>query len=123
MVKIVTQDITRSVPRINEQMFIGDVRGQDLVAEGEAASQRVTAITFLDGARNRWHRHSTEQVLVVTHGEGIIADSSGERTIRPGDVVLIQPNERHWHGAVDGTDMTHLSILLPGTMTIDEVQD
>jgi quercetin dioxygenase-like cupin family protein len=117
MVRIVTQDFAQSEPRTGE-MFIGDVRGQNLVAEGDAPSQRVTAITFLDGARNQWHRHSTEQVLVVTHGEGIIADASGERTIRPGDVVLIQPGELHWHGAKPGHDLTHLAILLPGSQEV-----
>ncbi len=122
MVKIVTQDASQAAPRIDEKMFVGEVRGQNLVAEGDAPAQRVTAITFLDGARNRWHRHSTEQVLIVTHGEGIIADDSGERAISPGDVILIQPNERHWHGAAPGQDLTHLAILLPGVMTIDEDQ-
>ncbi len=120
MVKIVTQDFNQSVPRVNPDMFIGEVRGQDLVAEGDAPSQRVTAISFIDGARNQWHTHSTEQVLVVTHGEGIIADESGERPITVGDVVLIQPNERHWHGARPGTSMTHLAILLPGEMTVEK---
>ncbi len=122
MVKIVTQDASLAAPRIDEQMFVGDVKGQNLVAEGDAPSQRVTAITFTDGARNRWHRHTTEQVLIVTHGEGVIADASGERAISPGDVILIQPNERHWHGAAPGKDMTHLAILLPGQMTVDENQ-
>jgi len=122
MVKIVTQDAARSVPRVDEKMFVGTVMGQNLVAEGDAPSQRVTAISFIQGARNRWHRHTTEQVLIVTHGEGIIADDSGERAIATGDVVLIQPNERHWHGAAPGRDMTHLAILLPGTMTVDEDQ-
>ncbi len=122
MVRIVTQDFNQSVPQNNEQMFIGEVRGQQIVTELDAQSQRVTAITFVDGARNRWHHHSTEQVLVVTHGEGIIADESGERAIAPGDVVLVQPNERHWHGAAPGSSMTHLTILLPGTMTIEEDQ-
>ena len=119
MARIVTQDLNESEPR-SGAMFTGEVRGQNLVADGDAPSQRVTSITFIDGARNVWHRHSTEQVLVVTHGEGIIADANGERRIQPGDVVLIQPNERHWHGAAPGNSMTHLSILLPGTMTIEE---
>lgn len=122
MVKIVTQDPAQSVPRVDEKMFVGTVMGQNLVAEGDAPSQRVTAISFHNGARNNWHWHSTEQVLVVTHGEGIIADESGERPIKPGDVILIQPNERHWHGAAPGSDLTHLAILLPGTMTVDEDQ-
>ena len=119
MGRIVTQDVNEGESRTGA-MFGGEVRGQNLVAEGDAPSQRVTAITFLDGAQNVWHWHSTAQVLVVTDGEGIIADASGERRIRPGDVVLIQANERHWHGAAPGNSVTHLSILLPGTMTIDE---
>ena len=118
MVSIVTQDFGMSQPRTGE-MFIGEVRGQTLVGDDDAPAQRVNAISFLNGARNRWHRHSTEQVLVVTHGEGIIADDAGEHEIREGDVVLIQPNERHWHGAKPGQDMTHLAILLPGTMTFE----
>lgn len=122
MVKITTQDFSASTIQDRPQMFIGEVRGQNLVAEGEAPSQRVTAISFVDGARNRWHRHSTEQVLVVTHGEGIIADGDGEHPIVAGDVVLVQAGERHWHGARPGSSMTHLSILLPGTLTIDEDQ-
>ncbi|MBA2467945.1 MAG: cupin domain-containing protein [Chloroflexia bacterium] len=122
MIKIVTQDFNQAVPRVDEKMFVGTVKGQTLVADDDAPSQRVNAISFLDGARNRWHRHTTEQVLVVTHGEGIIADDSGERAIRAGDVVLVQPNERHWHGAAPGKDMTHLAILLPGKMTVDEDQ-
>ena len=123
MVRITTQDFSQAVPQDNPNMFIGDVLGQQLVAEGDAPSQRVTAISFVDGARNRWHKHSTEQVLVVTHGEGIIADDSGERPIKAGDVVLILADERHWHGAAPGKSMTHLAILLPGTMTIDDKQD
>jgi quercetin dioxygenase-like cupin family protein len=119
MVRIVPQDLNESVPRAGA-MFVGEVRGQNLVADGDAPSQRVTAITLIDAARTVWHWHSTEQVLVVTDGQGIIADASSERPIRPGDVVLIQANERHWHRAAPGNSMTHLSILLPGTMTIDE---
>ena len=119
MGRIVTQDLNDSESGTGA-MFGGEVRGQNLVAEGDAPSQRVTAVTFLNGAQNVWQWHSTEQVLVVTDGEGIIADASGERRIRPGDVVLIQANERHWHGAAPGNSVTHLSILLPGTMTIDE---
>lgn len=31
--------------------------------------------------------------------------------IRPGDVVLIEPNEKHWHGAAPSTAMTHIALL------------
>jgi quercetin dioxygenase-like cupin family protein len=122
-VKIIRQDLAAAKPADNPAMFTGEVRMQNLVAEGDAPSQRVTAVTFLDGARNTWHQHTTEQVLVVTHGEGLVADNDGEHPITIGDVVLIQPNERHWHGARPGKDMTHLAILLPGRMTVLPVDD
>ena len=99
-------------------IFTGEVRTQVLVGDDDAPSQRVTAVTFLDGARNAWHTHSCEQVLIVTAGTGIVATETEERAIEPGDVVLILPEERHWHGAASGKDMTHLAILLPSTMTV-----
>ena len=30
--------------------------------------------------------------------------------IRPGDVVWFPPNEKHWHGAMPTTAMTHIAI-------------
>lgn len=116
--RIVKQDPDQAKASDNS-IFIGEVRTQDLIAEGDAPNQRVTSVSFLNGARNTWHRHSTEQVLVVTHGNGIVADSSGEYPIAVGDVILVEPNERHWHGARPGADMTHLAILLPGKMTVE----
>jgi quercetin dioxygenase-like cupin family protein len=101
-------------------IFEGDVLRQNLVAEGDAALLRVTAVTFLDGARNKLHEHSTDQVLVVTAGRGIVANEVEEFHVAPGDVVLIPRGERHWHGAEPGADFTHLSILTPGQMTILE---
>lgn len=100
-------------------MFTGTVLMQNIVAEGDVPTLRVTSVTFVDGCRNTWHTHTTEQVLVVTDGVGIVANEHGEREIVPGDVVVIQPNERHWHGAKEGHDMTHLSILTPGEMKVE----
>jgi quercetin dioxygenase-like cupin family protein len=31
--------------------------------------------------------------------------------IRPGDVIWIQPGEKHWHGATMTTAMTHIAIV------------
>lgn len=117
--KIVRQDIDQAKPNTSAIM-VGEVVSQNLVAEGDAPSLRVTAVTFRDGAVNRWHMHSTEQVLIVTDGEGIVATETDEHRIAAGDVVLIDPGEKHWHGATPGRNMTHLAILLPGEMTIVE---
>jgi quercetin dioxygenase-like cupin family protein len=70
--------------------------------------------TFRDGARNRLHTHTTDQILIVTAGEGIVATEHEERTVRAGDVAYIPAGERHWHGAKPGMDMTHFAVLGSG---------
>jgi quercetin dioxygenase-like cupin family protein len=117
---ITRQDETRHNPERSNDIFIGDVWKQDLITDKITPSLRVTSVSFRDGARNRWHTHTTEQVLVVTSGRGIVANDAEEREITVGDVVAIQPGERHWHGAAPGTDMTHLAILLPGKMEFEQ---
>lgn len=117
---LVRQDDRQHKPDLDNSIFIGDVRRQNLISEENVKSLRVTSVSFRDGARNKWHTHATEQVLVVTAGRGVIANESDEREIVTGDVIAIQPGERHWHGAAPGADMTHLSILLPGKMTVLE---
>lgn len=118
-VKLVRQSNEEARPYPGE-LFIGTVFNQPVVEDSDAPSLRVASITFRDGARNRWHRHTTEQVLVVTHGQGIVANDEVEHQVSPGDVILIPAGERHWHGASPDSDLTHLSILLPGEMTIDD---
>ena len=38
--------------------------------------------------------------------------------IAPGDIVWIEPGEKHWHGASPTTAMTHMAIaeMLDGTV-------
>lgn len=103
----------------SDPIFDGEVTMQQLVRDADAALLRVTSVTFHDGARNRWHRHGADQVLVVISGEGIIATDEGEHPISTGNVILISAGERHWHGAQPGKTMSHLSILTPGALTID----
>ena len=77
-------------------------------------------MTFVNGARNRWHRHTTDQVLICTEGRGIVANEAAGMAVVTGECGACPANERHWHGAEEGSDFTHLSILTPGEMTIDD---
>ena len=90
-------------------IFVGEVLSQMIVGD-EVSQLRLNEVTFLHGARNRLHVHSTDQILVVTAGEGIVADEREKHEISAGDVAFIPVGERHWHGAQPGHDMTHWSI-------------
>jgi len=68
-------------------------------------------VTFEPGARTNWHTHPLGQTLVVISGVGRFQREGGPvEEIRPGDVVPIAPDERHWHGAGASTAMTHIAI-------------
>ena len=68
-------------------------------------------VTFEARARTAWHAHPLGQTLVVTAGLGLVQQQGQPaRVIRPGDVVTIPANVRHWHGAGPDGSMTHVAI-------------
>lgn len=71
----------------------------------------VNVVHFDKGVRNKFHAHDGDQVLIVTHGRGIIATREEERIIGVGDVVYIPANEVHWHGAASDSDFAHIYIV------------
>jgi quercetin dioxygenase-like cupin family protein len=96
-----------------DDIFVGAVESQPIIGD-EARDFRLTEHTFRDGARNKLHTHTTDQILIVTAGEGIVATEHEERAVQAGDVAYIPAGERHWHGAKPGKDMTHLAVLGAG---------
>ncbi|MBM4433768.1 MAG: cupin domain-containing protein [Chloroflexi bacterium] len=90
-------------------IFVGSVEIQRIVDVGER-DLRLIEVHFKDGARNTWHTHTTDQILVVTEGEGVVASRAERREVTVGDVAYIPAGEEHWHGARPGTGMTHLAI-------------
>lgn len=117
--RITKHDPACALPE-HSPIFLGTVTKQSLVTDDDATLLRVNSVTFHDGARNRWHHHAADQVLVITHGFGIVATRETEHMVEAGDVVLIPANESHWHGARSARNMTHLSILTPGPLSIED---
>jgi 4-carboxymuconolactone decarboxylase len=84
-----------------EMLFVPD--GPDRTSAG--------AVTFAPGARTNWHSHPLGQTLLVTAGVGRVQRWGGPiQQIRPGDVVRIPPNVKHWHGAAQDIGMIHVAI-------------
>ena len=107
----------------SDPIFVGTVEIQEIVNDAAAKLLRVTAVTFVDGAVNRRHRHTTDQVLIPVSGAGFIATEEERLSLEPGDAAFIPAGTWHWHGAAAGQTFTHLSILTPGHIEIaDETQ-
>jgi len=92
----------------------GENRLTHLLPSQREGGISLTLVHFGDGARTHWHEHPGEQVLYILDGRGRVGTESQEWVVKPGDVVYTGPGERHWHGAIPGESMTHISITNVG---------
>ncbi len=75
----------------------------------------VVNVTFEPGCRNHWHiHHKGAQILLVTDGRGYYQEWGKEAIeLKPGDVVSIPSEVKHWHGAEKDSWFTHIAIEVP----------
>ena len=90
--------------------FTGDVY-IDAVAAAPAPS-RVTAnlVHFMPGARTHWHSNPQPDRLRHRGRRPVPAPRRAVEVIRPGDGVLFEADEEHWHGAAPNRLMVQLAI-------------
>jgi len=110
-----TDDLSESVifpkgQKVEDEHFIGTAWLEMLVTDKEYNCP-VYNVTFEPGARNNWHSHPGGQILLVTGGNGYYQEEGKTaRSLKPGDVVKIPPNIKHWHGASKNSWFVHLGI-------------
>ena len=105
--------------RSDNPIFVGEVDYQTAVGE-ESRDLRLSEVHFKQGAVNKPHVHTSDQILIVTEGEGLLATAEERHDIAVGDVAFIPANTKHWHGARPGKDMTHWSVLGDAVTTVVE---
>ncbi len=111
------------IPEIVEEpatgpIFIGGaVTRQTIVAAEDANNLPCGVVNFSRGARNKFHAHTSDQILIITSGIGTVATEKEEREVTVGDVVHIPAGEKHWHGARKQSYMSHIAITTKGAPT------
>ena len=85
----------------------------------------IANVTFEPKCRNNWHIHHASsgggQVLICVDGEGLYKEENQTiRRLKPGDVVVIPANVKHWHGATKDSWFSHIAIEVPGENTSNE---
>src|ERR1700737_3903415 len=111
---------TSELPKepVSSPLFTGtQVFRQLIVKPEESESFNFSVVAFSAGSRNKFHQHTSDQILIVTEGTGVVANDHEERTITAGDVVLIPAGENHWHGAPGDTPMSHITVQTKGSQT------
>lgn len=82
-------------------------------------------VTFEPGCRNNWHIHHASsgggQILICMAGFGWYQEEGKPaQSLKPGDVVTIPANVKHWHGAKKDSWFSHIAIEVPGEETSNE---
>ena len=75
---------------------------------------RLSIINFGRGVRNKFHTHDGDQVLIVTGGKGIAATEEKKEVVTVGEIVLFPAGEKHWHGATQDSEFSHIVIARAG---------
>ena len=98
--------------------FVGNSYLKPLNVTGESAVF-LANVTFEPGCRNNYHiHHATKgggQILICVEGEGWFKEEGKEVvSLKPGDVVTIPANVKHWHGAKKDSWFSHIAVEVPG---------
>ena len=85
----------------------------------------IANVTFEPACRNNWHIHHAKsgggQILICVDGEGWYQEEGKEAvSLKPGIVITIPANVKHWHGAKKDSWFSHLAIEVPGEETSNE---
>lgn len=104
--------------------FIGNSYLKPLNKPGES-NVFLANVTFEPGCRNNWHIHKATngggQILICVEGEGWYQEEKcPPQSLKPGDVVTIPANVKHWHGAKKDSWFSHIAVEVPGEETKTE---
>jgi quercetin dioxygenase-like cupin family protein len=106
---------------ISSPLFTGPATSQRVLSSREG-QYNVALIHFAEGVRNKFHKHSSDQLLIVTEGRGMVATEDEEVELRVGAIAHIAAGEKHRHGALPGSTMTHISITAADA-TLEQLED
>lgn len=82
----------------------------------------IANVTFEPKCRNNWHIHKSThgggQIIICVDGEGWYQEYGHDAvSVKPGMVITIPANVKHWHGAKKDSWFSHLAIEVPGENT------
>jgi len=93
----------------------GSVTIQPVITRSMGKDFNAIVVNFGKSARNKFHSHDGDQILIVTAGKGIVATEEAEQSVGLGDIILIPSGEKHWHGATNDSEFSHIAIEVKGT--------
>ena len=99
--------------------------GQSYLAPISTSQVKMFNVTFEPKCRNNWHIHHAKtgggKMLIAICGRGYYQEWGKEPIeMKPGDVINIPANVKHWHGAAPDSWFSHIAVEIDGTETSNE---
>jgi quercetin dioxygenase-like cupin family protein len=99
-------------------LFTGNpVTRQNVFQPNDGTNLNLGIVSFSAGSRNKFHKHTSDQILIITEGTGVVATDNEQATVTQGDIIIIPAGENHWHGAPGNTAMAHITVTAKGSQT------
>jgi quercetin dioxygenase-like cupin family protein len=116
--KIRVKETILKIVKINEvkpeemrtPLFTGPTSVQPLITTQMSKQFIINQVNFAKSVVNRLHSHTSEQVLIVTKGRGIVATETEQAKVGPGTIIIFAAGEKHWHGAQKGFTFSHITV-------------
>jgi quercetin dioxygenase-like cupin family protein len=101
---------------IDPKSFSGRVRSRRVASDAGGIPVHVYRVEFDAEARTHWHRHTGPQWLFIIAGRIRVQKwEEAAVDVGIGDAVMIEPGEKHWHGAAPGSAGSHLAVNINAT--------
>ena len=100
------------VDSVSGGIFTGEVKIQRIVNKKIGSKDlRISYVFFPPGIKNTWHTHNNDQCLWILDGKGVVASEKEEVAAESGIAFFIPAGEKHWHGAIEDSHFSHISII------------
>lgn len=117
--KVIRTEQVPKQPATSSLFTGGPVTLQPIVTQQMRKYFGMSLVNFSKGARTKLHSHTSDQVLLVTAGTGIVATEQDELVVRVGDIIYIPVGEKHWHGATKDSEFSHIYVVSAGNETTE----
>lgn len=118
MKKVTMSSVAKTKAEMSGGLMTGTQVWAQNVLDADDSSDFTFGIRAFDsGARTKFHKHSGDQILIITDGTGSVGTESETLIVVEGDVIIIPAGENHFHGAPDATSMAHITIQKKGSVT------
>ena len=116
--KVIRKSETALQDATGSPIFEGGRVGRRPLVGGDASAYfNFFIVEFAAGARNKLHTHTSDQILYVTKGRGLVGTESETYEVEEGDTAFIPAGEKHWHGAAEDSDFAHIALVHPDSVT------